>query len=118
MASIAVVGDSLPIRAGVTAVVAAEATRRIVVAEVVGMNAPKTMHVRENVAEIDCGSLIACLLHQSPPRLVDLRVIRAIKIVEFRGDVLPRYIARRIVYFQNLDRFLSDIGKLRTDVPE
>src|ERR1700686_2652979 len=99
MACIAVVRDGLSIRAGVTAVVAAEATRGIIVAEIAGMNGPGHMHVRENVAELDFGHLSASLLHQPPPRLVDLRVIRAIKIVEFGSDVLPRDIARRIVYF-------------------
>ena len=48
MASRAIVRDHLPVRAGVAAVVTAEAARKIVVPEVIWMHAPGHLHFREN----------------------------------------------------------------------
>ena len=95
-----------------TAVMAAEAARRIIVPKIVRMNAPGHTHVWKDVAKVDRGYLIARLLHQGAPRLIDLRVIRAIEIVEFGGDVLPRNVPGRVINLENLDRLFPDKGQL------
>jgi hypothetical protein len=81
-----IVGDGLAVLAGVTAVVATEAARRIVVPEIIRVRAPGQTHVGENVAQVDIRHFLARLLDQSAPRLIDLRVICAIEIVEFFLD--------------------------------
>ncbi len=78
-----IIGDGLAIGAGVAAVVATKAARRIIVPKIIRMNAPGHTHVWENVAKVDGRHLIAGLLHQRAPRLIDLRIIRPIEIVEF-----------------------------------
>ena len=65
------------------AVVAAEAARRIIVPKIIRMNAPGHTHVWKDVSQVDGRHFIARLLHQRAPRLIDLRVIRPIEIVEF-----------------------------------
>ena len=93
MAGGTIVGDGLAIGTGMAAVMAAEAARRIVVPEIIRVNAPGHTHVRENVAQIDIRHFLARLLHQRAPRLIDLRVVRPIKIVDFVPNALLRYIA-------------------------
>jgi hypothetical protein len=57
----AVVGDRLTVGAGVRTVVAAEASREIVVAEVVRMDFPSHLHFREDIAQINVGNGIGRL---------------------------------------------------------
>src|ERR1700690_50553 len=64
VACVAVVGDSLATGAGVTAVMAAETVRRIIVAEIVRVRAAVHAHVSENVAQVDICHFLAMLLHQ------------------------------------------------------
>jgi hypothetical protein len=59
MARGAVIGNGLAIGTGMTAVMAAEAARRIRVAKVIRVRAPGDTHVGEDIAEIDCRYLFA-----------------------------------------------------------
>jgi len=86
MARRTIVGDGLAVGAGMAAIMAAEATRRIVVPKIVGMSAPSQAHIGEDVAKIDRCDLIAGLLDQSAPRFVNLRIVRAVKIIQFFDD--------------------------------
>ena len=87
MARRAIVRDGLPIRTGMTAVMAAEAARRIVVPKIIRVRAPGHTHVWKDVAQVDRCHLLARLLHQRAPRLIDIGVIRPVEIVEFANDV-------------------------------
>src|ERR1700720_4476932 len=116
MARGTVIRYRLAIGAGVTAIVAAEAAWRIVVSEIIRMNAPGHTHVWKNVAKVDCRPLIARFLHQRPPRLINLRIIRTIEIVEFLRNTLLGYIARGIIHLENFDCFLLDERKFWADV--
>src|SRR5450759_1419302 len=52
VARTAIVGDGLAIGAGVAAVMAAEAARRIVVPKIIRVRSPGDAHVREDVAKV------------------------------------------------------------------
>src|SRR5271156_6446048 len=110
-----IVGDGLPIRTGVAAVVTAEAARRIVVPKIIGMASPGQTHVRKDVAEVDRRYFLARLLHQRASRLIEGRIIRPIEVVDFVPNTLLRDLAGGIVHLQNLDRLLPDERKIRTD---
>src|ERR1019366_3984587 len=118
VARTAIIGDGPAIGAGMTAVMAAEAARRIIVPNVIRVSAPGQTHVREDVAQVDLRHLVTRLLHHRAPRLIDLRVIRPIEIDDFASDVLLCHIAGRIIHLENLDRLFPDEGKLRADLPE
>jgi hypothetical protein len=53
--------SDLTVRAGVRTVVAAEASREIVVAEVVRMDTPSHLHFRKDIAQINVGNGIGRL---------------------------------------------------------
>ena len=84
-----VIRNCLAIGTGVTAIVASEAAGRIVVPKIVRMNTPSHTHLGRNIAQVDRCHFIASLLHQRAPRLIDLRIVSAIKIVELLPDVRP-----------------------------
>ena len=79
MASGTVIGDGLAIGARVTAIMAAEAARRIDVAKVIRLCAPGHTHVGEDVAQVDIRHFLAGLLHRCALRSTDFRVIGPIK---------------------------------------
>ena len=118
MACGTIVGDGLPVGAGVAAIVAAETSGGIVVSKIIRVHAPGHTHVRENISQIDRRDFISGLLHEQAPRLIDLRIIGSIEIVKFVNDSLLAHIARRIINLQNLDRFFLDVGQRRADVVE
>src|SRR5579864_4803856 len=118
MARGTIIGDGLPIRAGMTAVMATEAARRIVVPKIIRVYAPGDAHVREDVAKVNRRHLLAGLLHYGAPRLIDLREIRPVEIVQVADNSLLGHIARRIVHLEKLNRFFPDEGKLRADATE
>lgn len=53
-AGCAIIGDRLPVRAGVRAIVTSETAREVVVAKIARMDAPSHLHLRENVAQVYC----------------------------------------------------------------
>src|ERR1022692_5210596 len=112
MARRAVIGDGLAIGAGMTAVMTAETARGVIVPKIIRVNTPGHAHLGKDVAKVDRCHLAARLLHERAPRLVDLRVIRAIETVEFGGDALPRHVAGGIINLENLDRLLPDERQL------
>ena len=69
VARIAIVCHRLALRAGMTAVMAAETPRRIVVSGIVGMTAPGHLQVWKNIAQIDRRNRLGRLLDQSPKGL-------------------------------------------------
>src|SRR5579863_7459428 len=113
-----IVGDGLPVSTGVAAVVAAKATRRIVVPKIIGMASPSQTHVGKDVPEVDGRYFLARLLHQRASGLIEGRVIRPIEIVDFVPDTLLRDVAGGVVHLQNLDRLLPDVRKIWTDTSE
>src|SRR5690349_14055486 len=70
----AIVGNGLSVGAGVRAVVAAEASGKIVVPQVVGVHAPVHFHFRENIAQINLGDVVGCLLHQGALSVENFRI--------------------------------------------
>ena len=118
MARRTVIGDGLPIGTGVAAVMTTEAARRIIVPKIVRMGAPGHAHVRENIPQVDLRNLLTRLLHQRPSRLIDLRVIRPIKIVDSLCNALLCHFASGIIHLQNFDRLFPDVGKIRTNPPQ
>ena len=109
----AVIGDGLAIGAGVVAVMAAEAARRVVMPKIVRVRAPGHVHVREDVAQVDIRHFLACLLHVTAPRSIDFRVIRLIKPGYFTSDALPGHFASGVIHLEDFDRLLLDVGKIR-----
>jgi hypothetical protein len=70
VARFAIVCDRLALRAGMTAGMAEETPRRIVVSGIVGMTAPGHLHVWKNIAQIDRRrNRLGRLLDQSPKAL-------------------------------------------------
>ena len=51
----AIVGNGLSVRAGVRTIVAAEASGKVVVSEIVRVHAPVYFHLRENIAQVNFG---------------------------------------------------------------
>src|SRR5271157_4612457 len=113
-----IIGDGLAIFAGVTAVMATEATWGIVVSKIIGVRAPGQTHVGENVAQVDIRYLLASLLDQGAPRLIDLGVIGPIEIVELFLDALLRHVAGAVIYLENLDCLFLDVRQLWADATE
>ena len=91
MARGTVIGDGLAIGTGMAAIMASEAAQRIIVTKIVRVSTPGDPHVRENIAQVDIGHLLARLLHYRAPRLIDLSVIGLIKLVDFASDALLGY---------------------------
>jgi hypothetical protein len=90
MARGAVIRNGLAIGTGMTAVMAAEAARRIHVAKVIRARAPGDTHVGEDIAEIDRRHLLARLLHRRALRPIDFRVIGLIKLVDLASWAMSR----------------------------
>ena len=118
MARGTIVGDGLTVGAGMAAIVAAETPRRIVVPEIVGVNAPGHAHVGEDVAKVDVRHFISRFLHQRATRLVDLWIIRPVELVEFFEDALLGHIARGIIHLEEFDRLFLDVRKFGADTSE
>src|ERR1035438_9598878 len=93
MARGTVIANGLAVGTGMTAVMAAEAARRIHVAKVIRVRTPADTHVGEDIAEIDRRHLFARLLHRCVLRPINLRVIRSIEICECVSNALMRCIA-------------------------
>jgi len=111
----AVIRDGLAVGTGMTAVMAAEAARRVHVAKVIRVSTPGDTHVGEDIAEIDRRHLLARLLHRRALRPIDFRVIGLIKLVDLGSDALLGDVPSAVIYLKNLDCFLLDIGKVCAD---
>src|SRR5580704_7320863 len=105
MARGTVIGNGLAVGTGVTAVMAAEASRRIHVAKVIRVRTPGDTHVGEDVAEIDRYHRFSRLLNQRVLRPINLWVIRSIKLVDLASDALLGDVASAVVYLEDLDCF-------------
>ena len=84
----AVIGNRLTVGAGVVAVMATEATRRVVVPKIVRVRSPGHMHVGKDVAQVNIRYFLASLLHVTALGAIDLRVVGLIESRDFARDRL------------------------------
>src|ERR1035438_2207789 len=114
----AVISYGLAVGTGMTAVMAAEAARRIHVAKVIRVRTPADTHVGEDIAEIDRRHLFNRLLHRRALRAINLRVIRSIEVCECVRNTLTSYLAGGIIYLEKFDCLFLDVGKHWANTPE
>jgi hypothetical protein len=79
VASAAVLSDGAAIRGCVRAVMAAKATRKIHVAEVVRICAPRDLQIRKDIAIVDLENRLTSLADVLRTRAVKVRVVLLIK---------------------------------------
>ena len=108
MAGVAVAGDGAAVGADVVAVVAAEAARKIHVAEVVGIRSPFHAHLGKDVAVVDGYYRSGGAFHGRP-------ITRLIGTLDRGGDAGSGLGLRPILLAQCLDRDLFDERKRRRD---
>src|ERR1700689_3901501 len=118
MASGTVVRNGLAIGARMTAIMAAEAARRIDVPKVTRVCPPRHTHVGEDVAQVDIRHFLAGLLHCGAPRSTDFRVIGPIKAGYLASDGLLSYFASGVIPLKRLDRFFPDVRKIGAYPPD
>src|SRR6266545_698014 len=99
----------------VLAVMAAEAAEEIVVADVVGMSAPRDLHLGEDVAQIDGFHLLGRGLDDWTLALVGLRVLGLVEVRDRLRDLFRRRRAVGILDAQRGDGLLLDVRQLPVD---
>src|SRR3984885_13415468 len=118
MASGTVIGDGLAIGARMTAIMAAEAARRIDVPKIIRVCAPGHTHVWKDVSQVDIRHFLGSLLHRGPPGSRDFRIVALIKFGDLADDAPLAHFASGVIHLKYLNRFLPDVRKIRADVPD
>src|ERR1700722_16290405 len=118
MASRTVVRDGLAIGDRMTAIMAAEAARKVSVPKIVRMCAPGHGHVWKDVSQVDIRHLLGSLLHRAPLRSNDFRIVAPIKLGYLAGDALLGNFASGVIHLKYLNRFFPDVRKVGADAPQ
>jgi hypothetical protein len=93
-------------------VVAAETSREIVVAKIIGMGAPGHLHLRENVTQVNVGNGFSRLLDELALSVVNIRICIAVEGDNALDDARSGRFAVRIIRLEEFDGFLPDIRQL------
>jgi len=112
---VAVIADDLAGLAGVLAIVASEATGKILVPDVVRVHAPVHLHVRKKIVRIN-GLCFADRLREQPRlALGKSRLFGFIVGLEFFGYRAQRFVRSLVVLRQSLNNLLFDVRNALVD---
>src|SRR5215472_16099256 len=112
MTGIAVLRDGLlPVGRRVPSVMAAEAPRIVRMTEIVGICAPCHTEIRKYIAVIDRSDLTPGSRNRRTPLQVNGGIVLLIKLHQGAWNSLGGLLVARVAGFQQLNRFLLQIGQ-------
>src|SRR6516164_11855535 len=92
-------------------IVTAEATRKVRVAQVVFVCAPRNLEIRKYIFVVNGEDCLGCYVHVRGPALNECGLRLSIKLMDCSRDLSSRFFAGRILGAQYFDTFLPDKGQ-------
>ena len=93
---VAIVRDYLAVVAHVFAIMTTEATVEIKMSDVIRMGLPVGLHLREKIRLKNSLDLFHRAIDRGALLRVDVRIFRAIELIQARGDLADRFVGGRV----------------------